>query len=63
MDNCAPDKTKKAYDGICKCNCASQPINYVCGADGLTYRNTCAMICAGVPQGNNCNQKNCNCRG
>lgn len=29
-------------------------MNKVCGADGLMYRNKCALVCSGVPEGNRC---------
>lgn len=54
---CAED-VDKAYDGICRCDCEARPIQLICGADGLFYRNACALECAGVPRGFNCGNQN-----
>ena len=47
-----------AYEGICRCDCEARPIQLICGADGLFYRNACALECAGVPRGFNCGNQN-----
>ena len=63
LEECpSSEGVQKAYEGVCRCNCAAQPVNKVCGADGVYYRNPCALICAGVPEGRNCN-RSCDCNG